>query len=118
VQARLVEDEEELVEFFGQLWVINSPPPRSRVPLASDATATFNPWNLFWIRKELVRSKKISPEDCFPVRRSDRFDGPPVKLIFVKDIWGRGGEKDSYSAVLKRDSMAKGGCWVWQPEPR
>jgi len=94
------------------------PPPHSRVPLASDVAATLNPGNLFCIRKELVRSKKISPEDCFPVRRSDRFDGPLMKLSFAKDIWGRGGEKDSYSAVLKRDSMAEGGRWVWQPEPR
>jgi len=41
-----------------------------------------------------------------------------VKLSFAKDIWGRGGEKDSYSAVLKQDSMAEGERWVWQLEPR
>jgi hypothetical protein len=48
---------------------------------------------------------------------SDRIVKPSVKLSFAKDIWGKGGERESFADIIKRP-MAEGGRWAWQPEPR
>jgi hypothetical protein len=33
-----------------------------------------------WIRKELVKERRVQQEDCFPVSRSFRFDKVPITL--------------------------------------
>ena len=113
--AETLEEGEAIFDFFGQLWAIDAPPPPPRNPRVRATVASFNPFGqLLWIRKDLLKSK-ITPQDCYPVRRSDRFDKPPVSISFARDVWSAGEGKLTYADALKR-SMAEGGCWVWQPE--
>lgn len=56
-------------------------------------------------------------EDCFTVKKSDTVSGPPTRISFAQEFWGKGGEKEAYATVLKR-GMEEGGRWVWQPEPK
>jgi len=58
-----VEGDETIVEFFGQLWAIESPPPwgAPRVPYSTKFIA--NSGLLVWIRKDLVEWKEITPTD-------------------------------------------------------
>jgi hypothetical protein len=112
----LLEDE-VVVEFFGQLWVIDSPPPPppGRPRVLDTATNTTKSDQFFWIRKDLVESKRFSIADCHPVRRSDQIDNDPVKIKFV-EIWSTQEEQETYVRVTQKN-MAEGGRWVWQPEP-
>ncbi|CAD6266936.1 unnamed protein product [Miscanthus lutarioriparius] len=62
-------DDEVIVKFFGQLWAIDSPPPRNprvRPSNPIQTSSTNSDGRLFWIRQDLVESRQISPEDCFP----------------------------------------------------
>ena len=110
-----IHDEEDVEEFFGQLWVIPKSekvrvPPRH--PLLDRGGA------LFWVRRDLVRERNFKPEDCFPVGRADRIDQPATKLSFSRDIWASSSNRSSYADVLKNQSMAEqGGRWIWQPDP-
>jgi hypothetical protein len=103
-QERDLEDE-IVEEFFGQLWVIPGS-EKVRVPNPNRDRG-----GLVWVRKDLVREKKVGIEDCFPVRKGERFAGVPTQLSFSKDIWGKG-KKTSYVDILKR-FMEEGGRWVW-----
>lgn len=115
--APAVEGEESIIEFFGQLWAIDSPPPPppwgSRV--SSSSTSPPADLGLFWIRKELVEKRNFTAADCFPAQRSDRIESP-VRVRF-SEVWSRQQARETYAEVLKRP-MEEGGRWVWQPEPR
>jgi len=110
--------DEVVIEFFGQLWAIDSPPPHRNPRPPAPSTKLLSADNLFWIQRELVESRSFSAKDCYPVLKSDRLEKPPVKVNFTRDIWGRGGEKETFAEVLQKEKMADGGRWVWQPEPR
>jgi hypothetical protein len=68
------QEDESIEELFGQLWAIPNP-DKARVP-----NPTGGERRLVWIRKDLVREKRFRPEDCFPMGRILRFDGPPTRL--------------------------------------
>jgi hypothetical protein len=110
----VVEEDEVILEFFGQLWAIDSPPPPVAARVSSTSSSS-NSAQLFWIRRELVEQKSFSSADCFPVRRSDRIDKPAVRISFG-EIWSQREAKESYKEVLKR-AMADGSHWVWHLEP-
>jgi hypothetical protein len=113
--AAALEEGEAIFDFFGQLWAIDALPPLPHNPKVRATAANFNPSSqLFWVRKDLPKSK-ITPQECFPVRRSDRFDKPPVSISFARDVWGAEEGKQTYVDTLKTP-MANGGRWVWQPE--
>lgn len=112
----VIEEDEDIVEFFGQLWAIDSPPRPVKPRVLSSSKSTPNLGNLFWIRRELVERKSFSPADCFPVGRFDRIEKQPVRIGFG-EIWSREEERKTYAQALK-GSMAEEGRWVWQPEPR
>jgi hypothetical protein len=100
--------EEHIEEIFGQLWAIpDSPRPR----------VSHGGGHLVWIRSDLVRERKIRPEDCHPVSRFQKFDKQPKTLSFARDIWGGSGKKQTFvEAVKKKVAMAEGGRWVWQAD--
>jgi hypothetical protein len=98
------QDEEEL---FGQLW--NVPNPRPRVPEAKS-----NGGCLVWVRRDLLREKRVTPQDCFPVNKAVRLLQAPKRLSFALDIWRRG-EKATFTDIVRRSAMADGGRWIWQP---
>lgn len=56
-----------------------------------------------------MEAQSFSAKDCFPVAKSDRLEKPPVKISFSRDVWGRGGEKATFAAVLQKEKMAEGG---------
>jgi hypothetical protein len=95
-------------EIFGQLWAVPKP-DKVRVPEPN------REWGcLVWIRKDLVRKKKIRVEDCFPVNRAQRIEGSSTRVSFSRDILVQG--KATYADILRRSSMAEGGRWVWQAD--
>lgn len=112
-----IREGEEIVEFYGQLWAIDSLPPRAprvRLPDPSHNSTSNHTDQIFWVRRALVDSRKVTVEECYPVGRSDRFEKAPVKLSFARDFWGKGGKKKSFTEILKAP-MAEGGRWIWQP---
>lgn len=109
-------DNEAIIDFFSQLWAIDSPPPPHN-PRVLATTNLDPPSQLFWIRKDLLAANDFKPQECFPARRSDRFVQQPVCINFASDVWGSRTGKKSYGDVLK-GKMAEGGRWIWQPEPR
>lgn len=82
-------EDEVIVEFFGQLWAIDSPPPPPpRNPRHKSNIAKSNSsGHLFWVRKDLFDSRVFTARDCFPVYRGDRLDKSPVSFSFAKDVW-------------------------------
>ena len=110
-QEAKLHPEEELESFFGQLWAVPSPPRRHPPRVSPEGL-------LFWVRKDLVRERRITIQECFPVRKSDRLDSKPIQLSFSRDIWGGPNCKDTYADVVKKRKMAEErGRWVWQPDP-
>ena len=101
--------EEEIASFFGQLWVIPSSTHRQqpRVPQPEGFIA--------WVRKDLVRSRSFTVEDCYPVRRSDRLIDQPTRISFLRDIWGNSHQRKLYAEVVKEMAEERG-RWVWQPD--
>jgi hypothetical protein len=59
----VIEEDEDIVELFGQLWVIASPPRRTKPRVLSPPKSTPNSGQLFWIRRDLVEQKNFSPFD-------------------------------------------------------
>jgi hypothetical protein len=87
-------------ELFGQLWNVPNPRPRVR-------EAESNGGCLVWVRRDLLREKRVTPQDCFLTNREVRMYRAPTKLRFARDIWG-GGEKGH----LRRHSQEKShGGW-------
>jgi hypothetical protein len=105
-----MEEEDTVEEFFRQLWSIPTS-ERPRVPDGCGGRC------LVWIRRDLVEAWTIHLDDCFLVSRFQRFDKPPRKLNFTRDIWAKANNRESYVEVLKRRTMADGGRWIWQPDP-
>jgi hypothetical protein len=68
------QEAESIEELFGQLWAIPNP-DKARVPNLMGGER-----RLVWIRKDLVREKCFRPDDCFPMGRIQRFNGPPTRL--------------------------------------
>jgi hypothetical protein len=64
--------DEILKEFFCQLWVILGL-EKVRVPNPNRDRGC-----LVWVREDLVREKNVGIEDCFPVRKVERFAGVPT----------------------------------------
>jgi hypothetical protein len=60
-----------------------------------------------WIQWDLLREKRVHPEDCYPVARGQRIEGIPVHLSFSREILANG--KVTYVDMLKISSMVKGG---------
>ncbi|KAE8808395.1 hypothetical protein D1007_15137 [Hordeum vulgare] len=54
---------------------------------------------IFWIRKDLFRSRVFSKDDCFPVKRLGRFD--PVPTLFKISMEGVGPVSRSFAEVVK-----------------
>lgn len=100
---------EEIESFFGQLLAVPSSSKASRVRDDEGLIA--------WVRRDLVKERKFTHEDCFPVRRSNRVDTKPTRISFSRDILVGGGQhqRESYTEVLRRRRMGnEGGRWVWQ----
>jgi hypothetical protein len=108
IEKDAVESEEHVEEIFGQLWAIPNS-EAARVPHPGYGSM------LVWIRKDLVRERRIRLEDCFPVSRSHRIDKPPTRLYWAMDIWSGGSGKETYAEILKK-TMEEGGRWVWHPD--
>lgn len=100
-------EDEVICEFFGQLWAVDSPPPPGE-PRVRAAFSRPTKSSLFWVRKEVIEQNLISPTDCFPIGRADRFDKPPVKISFTRDVWGQGGAKETYAEVAKGSMEEEG----------
>ncbi|KAG2594366.1 hypothetical protein PVAP13_5NG627600 [Panicum virgatum] len=113
-EDRFQREEEQIEEHFGQLWAIPSPTARPRVPPTPNSRGV-----LVWIRKELVQSKAFGADDCYPVLRSDRFEGPPTRISFSRDLWAQKTGRSTYAEILRRRPMTERekGRWVWQPQP-
>jgi hypothetical protein len=75
-----------------------------------------NGGHLFWITSDLVRDHSFRLEDCFSVNRSQRITKPPLMVSFAHDIREIGGEKASYTEIVKRSLMAEWGQWIWQAD--
>ena len=99
-------EDEVIIEFFGQLRVVDSLPPSGIPRVPSTAAKSSSSSQLFWIRKDLIEQKSFTPADCFPARRSDRFDKQPVRISFAREIRSQGDSKEAYAEVL-RASLAR-----------
>jgi hypothetical protein len=104
-----LDKEEAIEELFGQLWAIPVE-DKARVPNPAGGVR-----HLIWIRKDLVRDRRIRPKDCFPAGRNKKIFSPPKRLSFAKDIWARG-DRATYAEALGNIPMAEGGRWVWQAD--
>ena len=103
--------DKEIESFFGQLWAVPSSSRRHPPRVSPEGL-------LVWVRKDLVRERRITIQECYPVRKSDRLDSKPLQLSSLRDIWGGPGRKDSYADMVKKKKMAEErGIWVWQPDP-
>ncbi|KAG2625965.1 hypothetical protein PVAP13_3KG282627 [Panicum virgatum] len=111
VEVALLHPEEEVESFFGQLWAIPSSIP-CRLPTRVSSSNGF----LAWVRKDLVRDRKITTEECYPVWKFDRIEGGPIRISYSRDIWGNSHQRESYAEVVKRKMAEERGRWVWQPE--
>jgi len=96
-EAGALEEDEAVLDFFGQLWAIDSPPPPRNSRVLATSTRFDPPGHLFWIRKELLESKEFMSQDCFPARRSDRFEKKLVSINFARDVWGSRTGKHYYA---------------------
>uniref|UniRef100_A0A453GXE4 Uncharacterized protein n=1 Tax=Aegilops tauschii subsp. strangulata TaxID=200361 RepID=A0A453GXE4_AEGTS len=74
-------DEEEVADFYGQLWVVPSPRrhPRPHIPHHQPPNPKFAIPKLFWVRKDMFQSKSFTIEDCFPVPHPG-LDPTPTKF--------------------------------------
>ncbi|XP_044977603.1 uncharacterized protein LOC123444816 isoform X1 [Hordeum vulgare subsp. vulgare] len=111
--------EEEVADFYGQLWVIPSPsrrqkrpkpclpPPNPNFPLGS---------RLFWIRKDKFRSGCFSVEDCYPVVHPGRFD--PIPTEFQIDSGGLCPGKLSFVGAVKKKMDQRGGHRARRQPPK
>jgi hypothetical protein len=104
-----LDDEEHVEEIFGQLWAIPNS-EAAMVPQLGYGGA------LFWVRKDLVRERRIWPEDYHSVSRDYMIEKPPTRLDFARDVWAGGSRKVTCAEVLKKRLMVDGGRWVWQPD--
>jgi hypothetical protein len=104
-------EEYHIEDFFSQLWSVPQPPEKARV-----LNQEINGGHLVWVRRDLVRSREIKPEDCFLVGRHERIVDKPTILSFSRDIWAQGGSRLTFVEALKQSVMAEGGRWIWQPE--
>jgi hypothetical protein len=80
LEDRAVEEsceEDHIKDFFSQLWFVPQPPEKARV-----SNQEINGGHLVWVRRDLVRSREIKPEDCFPVGRHERIVDKPTTLSF------------------------------------
>jgi hypothetical protein len=81
VGDRPKESEEYIEEIFGQLWSI---PKSARARVPHGCVGGY----LVWIPSDLLRERRVRPEDCFPVSCSQKIDKPPITLSLARDIWG------------------------------
>ncbi|KAE8767974.1 hypothetical protein D1007_60616 [Hordeum vulgare] len=100
--------EEEVEEFYGQLWVIPSPSRRQtshkyRPPPPNPRSAIGS--HLFWIKKNLLRSGCFSAEDCHPIIHPDRFDPIPTRFRICEEGAAR---RASFASVVKGIMDPKG----------
>ncbi|KAE8801822.1 hypothetical protein D1007_22620 [Hordeum vulgare] len=102
-------NEEEVVEFYGQLWVIPSPSHRqtkhAHIPPPPKPNSTLGS-HLFWIRKDLFRSGCFCAEDCYPVVRLSRFDPTPTQ--FQINCEGIAPGSISFAPVVKKTMDQRG----------
>jgi hypothetical protein len=70
-------EEYHIEDFFSQLWSVPQPPEKARV-----LNQEINGGHLVWVRRDLVRSREIKAEDCFPVGRHERIVDKPTTLSF------------------------------------
>ncbi|KAE8782546.1 hypothetical protein D1007_44216 [Hordeum vulgare] len=107
-------DEEEVAEFYGQLWVIPSCARRqasfAHLPLLQNLPLGSH---LFWISKDLFRSRCFTAEDCYLVIHPGRFD--PIPTQFQLECEGIGPGNISFVAAVKKTMEQRG---QWQPEKR
>lgn len=121
--------EEEVEEFYGQLWVIPSPSRRQpnhkhRPPPPNPRSAIGS--HLFWIKKNLLRSGCFSAEDCHPIIHPSRFDPIPTRFRICEE---GGARRASFASVVKgimdprgqqrpkKNPPKKGGQGVLPPPP-
>ncbi|KAM0832982.1 hypothetical protein ACQ4PT_064550 [Festuca glaucescens] len=90
--------DEDIEEFFGQLWVIPSSPSHRR-----PSPPPSHPPLICWIRKELVDSGEFGVADCFIASNSDCRRQVP-KVIWAPSL--RCGGQPSFAEILRRPSMS------------
>lgn len=97
-----LEDEEEIQNFWGQLWFVpkTNPVERTRVREARGE-------DLVWIRRDLWLAKTFDTSDCHLVGDGDKWDALPSKLSFAENIWGEG-KRRSFARVLKETMAGRG----------
>jgi hypothetical protein len=76
VESEEDSDEEFVEELFGQLWAVPKPAARAH-------TVGRKGGCLVWIRKDLVKERRIRPEDSYPVSRDHRFVQPTTTMSFT-----------------------------------
>jgi hypothetical protein len=108
----------EIVDFFGQLWLIpdeKSPlkTPRTRVRPGEKEGTT-----LVWIEKSKWENLTFKPGDCFPTTERDVWVEEPRKLDFAEKIWGEGKKKTFIQALGSMAGRGRGrrGPWSRNPE--
>jgi hypothetical protein len=94
---RLYEDE-ELVEFYGQLWSVSCP--------TAPRVSQIRP-NWFWIWRDLWETRSFSWKDCHSVKAEDTPRADSKEGKFAEDFWG-GGELYSFRDVLKGEMAGHG----------
>lgn len=91
------EGEDDVFDFFGQLWDVPSPKPRRRRV----------PPTLVWIRRDLFEARKFSSSDYFPARVSPYLP-VPKSFSFAKDWSAREG-RSTYAEIIKMVGGGRGG---------
>jgi hypothetical protein len=103
----VIAKEEQIEEIYDQLWSIpNLSNPRVQ--------ASHGGSHLVWICSDLVRERRIRPEDCYPIGKHQKIDKAPKTLSFTRDIWAGAGQRQTFVEAVKKKVMVEGGRWVWQ----
>ncbi|TVU37081.1 hypothetical protein EJB05_15547, partial [Eragrostis curvula] len=100
-------EEEQVEDFFGQLWSIPSTPPRVRVRPRSTS-------NLVWVRKELAVAKSFGASDCYPARAADQWKAEVKRINFARDLCKHIVSRGTFAEVVKRKPMADQGGYPQQ----
>jgi hypothetical protein len=88
---------------FSHLDIGKAAPPVSDRYNLSGSRSSPEPQTLVWVRRDLVRARSFSPEDCHPARGS--FLPKPTRISFA-ELWGAEEGRRSFVEVVK---MAGGG---------
>lgn len=102
-ETRSPKVEDEIHEFWGQLWLI----PHSKTQLQPPRVRSEDRFGLVWVRKDLWERKEFGVDDCFPIREGDVWDVQPKHLNFAENFWGEG-KKRSFLWAAKQAMANRG----------